>query len=422
MKMSNLNILFLSLIVLSSILFSSIILSSCKGDYSVNITGFADSQLKNTTSLNGFIKKKISGLYKVRTGKKMFGDTVVVKWSGTTMSVFARRNEAYMVLKGGSLDSSLVFEGYWRFAQSDRSGNIRLHIAYMEGAKELLQELPPGKVILSGFANEDGTSRSSISLEYIKPLKVNDGFYIVAHRGGGRNSDLLPYSENSLEIIQYAEILGANAIEIDIRLTKDKEPILYHDDNFNTRLIKGEYMVGPVENYYLYQVKNFCTLKKGEIIPTLSEALEVVIKKTNIKFVWLDIKSVEAARISIPVMNNYMKMANQRGRDLVILVGMPTREIFDFIVSGSEYETALKLCELSIDDVRKSNSKVWAPRWTLGYLTNQVEAMQSEGRKTVVWTLDEPGFIRKFINESKFDGILTNYPTLVAYEYYIKDQ
>ena len=48
----------------------------------------------------------------------------------------------------------------------------------------------------------------------------------------------------------------------------------------------------------------------------------------------------------------------------------------------------------------------------------EVEALQAEGRRAFVWTLDVSGYIRQFVRDGRFDGILTNYPSLVAYHYY----
>jgi glycerophosphoryl diester phosphodiesterase len=46
--------------------------------------------------------------------------------------------------------------------------------------------------------------------------------------------------------------------------------------------------------------------------------------------------------------------------------------------------------------------------------------MQAEGRKVICWTIDVPAFIRQYINEGEFDGLLTNYPSLVTYYHYIR--
>ena len=63
---------------------------------------------------------------------------------------------------------------------------------------------------------------------------------------------------------------------------------------------------------------------------------------------------------------------------------------------------------------------MWAPRFTLGLQNDAVLQMKAEGRKSFVWTLDEAQYMQQFITEGKFDGILSNYPSLVAYYHYAK--
>ena len=46
--------------------------------------------------------------------------------------------------------------------------------------------------------------------------------------------------------------------------------------------------------------------------------------------------------------------------------------------------------------------------------------MHAEGRKVLSWTLDHAGYIQEFIRYGNFDGLLTNYPSLVAYYYYVQ--
>ena len=49
---------------------------------------------------------------------------------------------------------------------------------------------------------------------------------VIAHRGGSKE-----FTENTVEAFQRAVKIGAVGIETDIRLTKDGEVVIYHDDN-----------------------------------------------------------------------------------------------------------------------------------------------------------------------------------------------
>jgi glycerophosphoryl diester phosphodiesterase len=84
------------------------------------------------------------------------------------------------------------------------------------------------------------------------------------------------------------------------------------------------------------------------------------------------------------------------------------------------HEEILSLNEFDPDDVRRTGSQFWGPRWTLGTQNAAVEAMHQDGRRVITWTMDDPQFINEYIKEGNFDGMVTNYPTLVAYYYWVK--
>ncbi|MBF8248365.1 MAG: glycerophosphodiester phosphodiesterase, partial [Bacteroidetes bacterium] len=56
----------------------------------------------------------------------------------------------------------------------------------------------------------------------------------------------------------------------------------------------------------------------------------------------------------------------------------------------------------------------------LGPMLQKVTEMHNEGRRVFFWTLDGAEFIKVFLNESMPDGMVTNYPSIVAYEYYVR--
>ena len=77
------------------------------------------------------------------------------------------------------------------------------------------------------YGNNDDLPNKTLILDFLRPINADvlaKPFWIFAHRGGGRTADYLPASENTLEIINLAGRLGANAIEIDVKMSKDHIP------------------------------------------------------------------------------------------------------------------------------------------------------------------------------------------------------
>lgn len=407
-----------------SVLLSMMVLA-CESDLTIDEPQFGESTLiKNPLPVSASVKKRISGIYTVQAGQVDFGKQVVLHWDGEFLSIFCEKNVAYMVLHYSRLDSSIVFEGYWRFAQSDRTGLVYFRISPDEGGSELLQSAnQPAKIILRGSVGENNDKPSKpVVLSFVRNYKTQaDDFLIVGHRGGGRNSDRLPFSENSLAMLLFAGKIGANGVEIDIRLTKDGVPILFHDESFSTRLVNSDYMVGPVSNYKFDQIRTYARLINGEIIPTLEEALETILNKTTIRFVWLDVKSTDAVPKIVAIQKKILAQAAQQNRKLDIVFGIPDEDILNAYLSQPDRNEIPSLCELSTDDVRRTNALFWGPRWTLGTVRGDVDRLHGEGRKVIVWTLDLPQFITEYLRDGDFDGILTNYPTLVAYHHYIRE-
>lgn len=93
---------------------------------------------------------------------------------------------------------------------------------------------------------------------------------IVAHRGV---PDEAP--ENTLLSFQRAIELGADAIELDVRLTSDRVPVVYHYFYLDETTSAS----GPIFNYTLEQLQSVRVLSDqvrgitGKI-PTLQEVLE----------------------------------------------------------------------------------------------------------------------------------------------------
>jgi glycerophosphoryl diester phosphodiesterase len=250
---------------------------------------------------------------------------------------------------------------------------------------------------------------------------MQNDFGIVGHRGSGRNSDYIGVPENTTSMIALAERRGCNGIEIDVKLSKDGIPFVYHDADINLRLVDKSVIWGEIEEFNFNQLRTLITLKFGERIQSLQEILNFVIDETNLKLVWLDMKSDKDDMSQvIAIQQNMIERANAIGRDLEILIGLPTTEKVDQFLAYPDYHNINNLCELEPEFIRQTNAEYWGLRWTLGIQLDAVTAMHNEGRKVITWTLDDPAWIKTYIDEGNFDGILTNYPTSVFFLYYVQ--
>ncbi|MFW5719586.1 MAG: glycerophosphodiester phosphodiesterase [Candidatus Dojkabacteria bacterium] len=66
----------------------------------------------------------------------------------------------------------------------------------------------------------------------------SNGRAVIGHRGNGKNSltgSDIP--ENTLKAFRAADDAGVDAFETDIRLTKDRVPILFHDHEYKDKLV-----------------------------------------------------------------------------------------------------------------------------------------------------------------------------------------
>ena len=113
---------------------------------------------------------------------------------------------------------------------------------------------------------------------------------IFAHRGLTFQGDKSVADENTLKSFNLALIAGADYLESDIQVTRDKVPVLFHDDDL-TRLVGKKTKVSDLT---LSQLKEIELPHSGQI-PTLEEAL---VAFPEAKFN-LDLKTSQAESVGI---------------------------------------------------------------------------------------------------------------------------
>ncbi len=99
---------------------------------------------------------------------------------------------------------------------------------------------------------------------------------IIGHRGAATYAP-----ENTLEGIHTAADMGVEWVELDVKITKDQSPVIFHDDTLE-RTTNGS---GPLAALTLEELREleagswFSDSFAGIRIPTLEEALEVLIDR-----------------------------------------------------------------------------------------------------------------------------------------------
>ena len=121
---------------------------------------------------------------------------------------------------------------------------------------------------------------------------------IFAHRG-------LPvkFAENSLQGFKYAATHGAEGVEFDVHLTKDKVPVVMHDETLD-RTTNG---TGYIKDYTLNEIRKF-HLENGEPVPLLSELFEILQDKDlyiNLEFKTNKIHDVGIEAIVLSLAKQY---------------------------------------------------------------------------------------------------------------------
>lgn len=364
----------------------------------------------------------LAGFWEPSEGSSWLGSSLVVRQSPGYVSVFGNREATYAVLEAGCLpDGRLVLEGYHRTAIDADVGLVRLFVQPQAAADAFCQEEPyTGPLQLEGAFGQGGAlPEERLLLQRKRALPEAPAALVIAHRGGCRTSDNCGASENSLDMLRMAQRLGADRVEIDVQVTADGVPLLYHDPSFGPLLVNGRFCRGDVRDFTWAHVTQLCTLRFGEAVSRLEDALRTVVEETELAGVWLDVKTVTGMNAALPVVRKWNRLAAERGRNLRIVVGLSTEELVDAWRGSTEHDAVDCLVELGVDELRSVGCRVWAPRWTLGPMAETVAKVRAEGIGVTFWTLDEEQFIDLFLEQAKPTGLLTNRPGLALQRAYV---
>lgn len=407
-------------------IFIMALFSSCIKDKFNPLPEYATSNLDNTIPFDTAYASVFEGIYALSQGDDRFGQQFVGKWANGYLCLFGQKDGKFINLQVGFNpdDSSFRMAGFWHDPILPQQGQVQFTIARADGVDTIFGHKSTGITMRGHLDNNAG---QSIILTYIRPFSdavLSRPFAITAHRGGGRNSDNLPYAENSLNLVKHVAQFGATGIEIDVRLTKDKVPIIYHDADINTRLTLKSPLVGDIHQFTASFLRGYIRLVDGQVIPTLDEMLTTIIDSTDIQHVWIDCKDGGEENFFgyvLPVFQRAVDYAQSKNRNVAILLGLPTEDAYNNFIALPYHQNIPSLCELSLEKAVNAGSRVYAPRWTLGILEQETQDAHARNMSVVTWTLDDPEGMKEVITKSRYDGILTNYPSMLTYQFYSQE-
>jgi glycerophosphoryl diester phosphodiesterase len=228
--------------------------------------------------------------------------------------------------------------------------------------------------------------------------------YILGHRGASGEAP-----ENTRIAFKKAMQYGADGVELDVHLTRDKELVVIHDE----RVDRTTDCMGYVKDLTLSEIKKldagsyFSPRFSRERILTLEETLEII---------------KECKVINIEIKNNIIRYPNIEEKVINII---KEKKLEEKIICSSFNHYSVHTMKRLAPEIKTGvlyDSTLYQP-WFYAkrlcadaihpyYRSISIEIIESCHKNSIkvnVWTVDDKQMIKKMI-KNQVDMIITNYP------------
>ncbi|MEM2939434.1 MAG: glycerophosphodiester phosphodiesterase family protein [Candidatus Bathyarchaeia archaeon] len=217
----------------------------------------------------------------------------------------------------------------------------------------------------------------------------------IGHRGAKAYEP-----ENTIRSFRRALELGVNAVELDVRSTKDGELVVIHDAEVD-RTTNGK---GLVSDLTLNEIKELLT-EKGEHIPTLDEALEFLDKKVVKILIELKETGTEEKVLDI---------IKKKGlEDNVIIISFHEEALRRIRELNDKVETGLIYVKHK-DPVRAAlllRAQYLLPLYKFAH-SILISRAHEKGLKVIVWTINTLEEALEYVKKG-VDGIASDKPDIL---------
>ncbi|MBI5101142.1 MAG: glycerophosphodiester phosphodiesterase [Nitrospirae bacterium] len=212
-------------------------------------------------------------------------------------------------------------------------------------------------------------------------------FLKIGHRGSGAFE-----TENTLESFRHALELGANAIELDVRRSKDGALVVSHDDNLN-RVFGIDLQIHKATLKELKQAT-------GGRIPTLDEALRFLGKRPE--KILVELKETGCEKEAL------VSIKKETSMERVIIVSFHEEALRAVRDADSEIETGLIYARHKnpVNTALGLKAQYLLPLYRFTHRKN-VEDAHKHGLGVIVWTINKKEEIEDYISKG-VDGIASD--------------
>jgi glycerophosphoryl diester phosphodiesterase len=247
----------------------------------------------------------------------------------------------------------------------------------------------------------------------MNPLTELDTRLVIAHRGNAAHAP-----ENTLESFDQAIALGADALELDVHVTRDGVPVVIHDPTLLRTAARPE-AVAALTAAELHKADAGATFTRdgasfpyrgrGLTVPTLDEVLAQFPKTPLL----IEVKVPEAAGVVARALEE------ARATDRTVVASMLDAAVAPLRggalatgASGNDVVRLLWRAFLTSGPSRLPYRALCIPRWYYGIplpVVGLARAGRRGGAVTHVWTIDD-SYVAKRLWAAGIQGIVTNDP------------
>ena len=216
----------------------------------------------------------------------------------------------------------------------------------------------------------------------------------IGHRGARAYEP-----ENTLSSFRRALELGVDAVELDVRRTRDNELVVIHNADVN-KTTDGS---GAVNELTLEEIQRFVT-EKGEHVPTLEDVLDAVAKRVKV-LVELKEAGTEEQVISL--------IRKKRLTENVIIISFhedalrKVRELSDEVETGLIYVRHKNPIQTALD----LKAEYLLPLYRFTHSSNVKKAHEA-GLKVIVWSINNKEEVDEY-KKKGVDGIASDRPDIL---------